>query len=217
MSLPRRLGILLAGFSLFLSATSTSLAGLSATATISANSGEPHGYTINLTNTGDTDIGTFWFAWTPPGQPIEYDFLPSPANPTTFPSGWLGYDVPGFPGYSLEFYNYTGSNIAPGETGLFEFTTNDSPSTLAGTSLGFPITTSVIYAGSPLVGTAAFVSVTAVPEPASFVPAIIAGVFLLFRFKKQAHTTGVVLELVPEPSAAVLIRCSTSAVGETTI
>jgi hypothetical protein len=186
MSLPRRLVILLTGFSLFLSATSTSLAGLSATATISTNSGEPHGYTINLTNTGDTDIGTFWFAWTPPGQPIEYDFLPSPANPTTFPSGWLGYDVPGFPGYSLEFYNYTGSNIAPGETGLFEFTTNDSPSTLAGTSLGFPITTSVIYAGSPLVGTAAFVSVTAVPEPASFVPAIIAGVFLLFSVQETS-------------------------------
>src|SRR6476660_1352749 len=92
-------------------------AALTGTATISsAPNGANFDYTIVLTNTGTTNIGTFWFAWTPPGQPIEYDFLPSPANPTTFPSGWLGYDVPGFPGYSLEFYNYTGSNIAPGET-----------------------------------------------------------------------------------------------------
>jgi hypothetical protein len=187
MSIPWRLGVLLTGLSLFLSDTSISLAALSATATISTTSvSAPYDYKVNVTNTGDSGIGTFWFAWTPPGQPVEYDFLPSPGNPTTMPGGWLGYDVSGFPGYSLEFYNYSGSNIGPGQTGLFEFTSNDSPATLAGTSLGFPITKSVIYAGSPLVGTAAFVSVTAVPEPASIVPAIIGGVFLLFRFKKQA-------------------------------
>jgi len=112
--------------------------------------------------------------------------LPSPANIVTQPSGWLGYNVSGFPGYSLEFYNYAGSNIAPGETGLFEFTSEDSPSALAGTSFfDLPITTSVIYAGFPLVGSAAFVSVTAVPEPASVLLAIIGGVLLLFQLKNK--------------------------------
>jgi hypothetical protein len=188
MSIPWRLRILLTVLLLVLSATSTALADLSATATISTSSASaPYDYKVNVTNTGDTDIGTFWFAWTPPGQPIEYDFLPSPANIVTQPSGWFAYNVSGFPGNSLEFYNYSGDAIAPGQTSLFEFTSPDSPSTLAGKSFfDLPITTSVIYAGSPLVGAAAFVSVTAVPEPASIVPAIIAGVFLLFRFKKQA-------------------------------
>lgn len=181
MSISWHLSVLFAVPLLVLSTPSTSLADLSATATISTSSASaPYDYKVNVTNTGDTDIGTFWFAWTPPGQPVEYDFLPSPANIATQPSGWFGYSVSGSPGYSLEFYNYTGSNIAPGETGLFEFTSNDSPSTLAGTFFGFPITTSVIYAGTPLSGEAAFVSVTAVPEPGSVVPAIIGGLSLLF-------------------------------------
>jgi hypothetical protein len=187
MAIPCRLVVLMTVLSLVLSAASTSLADLSATATISTSSASaPYDYQVNVTNTGTTDIGTFWFAWTPPGQPIEYDFLPSVASIVSQPSGWLGYDVPGFPGHSLEFYNYTGAAIAPGETGLFEFTSADSPSTLAGTSFfDLPITTSVIYAGSPLVGTSAFVSVTAVPEPTSIVPAITGGVLLLLWFKKQ--------------------------------
>jgi hypothetical protein len=182
MSIPWRLGIFFTVLSFFLSVTSTSLADLSATAKISTTSlSAPYDYKVNVTNTGDTDIGTFWFAWTPPGQPIEYDFLPSPANVVTQPGGWFGFNVSGFPGNSLEFYNYAGDNISPGQTGLFEFTSNDSPSTLAGTSLGFPITTSVIYAGAPLSGAAAFVSVTAVPEPASILLAVIGGMVLVIQ------------------------------------
>jgi len=182
MSIQRRLGVFLIGLSSVMSVSSTSLAGLSATATISTTSeGAPYDYTIQLTNTGDTEIGTFWFAWTPPGQPTIYDFLPSAPNPSGSPSGWYGYSVSGSPGYSVEYYNSGfGENIAPGGMAQFEFTSPDSPAILAGTSLGFPITTSVIYSGNPLTGTPAFVNVTAVPEPASIVPAIIGGVLLLF-------------------------------------
>ena len=59
------------------------LAQLSATATISSvPNGGNFDYTIALKNTGGSDIGTFWFAWTPPGMPIEYDFLPSAPSAT---------------------------------------------------------------------------------------------------------------------------------------
>src|SRR5215471_7413346 len=96
-----RYGTFLIGLFALLLANSTSLAALSATATISTTStSAPYDYSVKVTNTGDTDIGTFWFAWTPPGQPIEYSFLPSIPTPTNEPSGWYGYYVGGVPGYS---------------------------------------------------------------------------------------------------------------------
>ena len=123
---------------------------LAGTATISsAPDGANFDYTILLTNTGTTDIGTFWFAWTPPNQPLEYDFLLSSPLSTSEPVGWVGLASPGFPGYSIEYYNLFGSPISPGQTGTFLFTSSDTPSQLQGLSLGiFPITRSFIYVGA---------------------------------------------------------------------
>jgi hypothetical protein len=141
---------------------------LAATATISAVANGPNfDYTISLTNTGSTNIGTFWFAWTPPGMPFEYDFLPSAPFSISQPTGWLGPASPGFPGYSIEYYNSTGSLLAPGQTDTFRFSSPDSPATLQGSTFGFPDTTSFIYAGSPLVGSTAQVNPGFVPEPCS--------------------------------------------------
>lgn len=143
---------------------------LAATATISAVANGPNfDYTVSLTNTGSTNIGTFWFAWTPPGMPTEYDFLPSAPFSISQPAGWLGPGSPGFPGYSIEYYNSTGSPIAPGQTGTFRFSSPDSPATLQGSTFGFPNTTSFIYEGNPLVGSTARVNpvFASVPEPGS--------------------------------------------------
>jgi hypothetical protein len=145
---------------------------LAATATISsAPNGGNFDYTIVLTDTGSTNIGTFWFAWTPPGQPIEYDFLPSLPLSASQPANWTGLISPGFPGYSIEYYaNNAGSEILPGLTGTFHFTSSDSPADLQGLAFGiFPITESFIYAGAPEVGNAARVNPVFVPEPSSFV------------------------------------------------
>jgi hypothetical protein len=145
---------------------SSALAQESATATISSTpDGPDFDYTISLTNTGSTAIGTFWFAWTPPNQPFEYDFLPSSPLATSEPIGWVGPGSLGSPGYSIEYYNVSGSAISHGQTATFGFTSSDSPTTLQGTSLGFPITTSFIYTGAPEVGTAVEVSPVFVPEP----------------------------------------------------
>jgi hypothetical protein len=150
-------------------AVANAFGALAATATISATPDGPnYDYTVTLTNTGSADIGTFWFAWTPPGQPFEYDFLPSGPIPTGQPGGWLGLASLGFPGYSIESYNYLGSPISPGGIGMFQFTTSDTPTQLQESTLGFPNTTSFIYEGAPEVGAPARVDpVFDVPEASS--------------------------------------------------
>src|SRR5690348_17111375 len=67
---------------------SSTLAALNATATISTSqTTAPFNYTITLHNTGDTDIGTFWFSWVP--TPFSYDFLPSAPTNVSTPTGWF--------------------------------------------------------------------------------------------------------------------------------
>jgi hypothetical protein len=179
-------GFLMAG--LLMMGSDSAWGALGATATISATpSGPSFNYTIMLTNTGTTNIGTFWFAWTPPGAPVEYDFLPSAPSSITQPAGWVGLSSFGFPGYSIESYNLTGSLIAPGQTGIFQFASSDSPATLQGTSIfEFPITTSFIYEGPPEVGATAEVTpVFVVPEPASLGLVVAGGLTLLVRPRRR--------------------------------
>jgi len=150
--------------------TARSLAALSATADITTSqTSAPFNYTITLHNTGDTSIGTFWFAWT--STPGDYNFLPSIPTVTGGPSNWLSpvthNPFPG-DGYGIEWYNYFGSPIAPGGTGLFQFTSNDSPAVLAGNAYlpPFKVTHSFVYVGFPQTDPGFQLNAT-VPEPAS--------------------------------------------------
>jgi hypothetical protein len=162
---------------------------LAGTATIAGTPNGPNfNYTISLTNTGTLNIGTFWFAWTPPGMPTEYDFLPSAPFSISQPTGWLGPASFGFPGYSIEYYNSTGSLIGPGQIATFQFTSPDSPTTLQGSTFGFPDTTSFIYSGSPEVGSTARVDPVFVPEPSTYVLLTAGCVALLaLRCRKQPN------------------------------
>jgi hypothetical protein len=146
---------------------------LAGTATIFATpDGVNFDYTISLKNTGNTNIGTFWFGWTPPNMPTEYDFLPSQPLSSNQPPGWLVGPFAGSPGFSIEFYNSTGSLIAPGQTAKFYFTSPDSPATLQGSTFGFHDTTSFIYEGAPEVGTTVQVNplFVAAPKPPAVQP-----------------------------------------------
>ena len=173
---------------------SPALADLAATATISTSqSSGPFNYTINLTNTGTVPISTFWFAWTPPGAPVEYSLLPSAPTAVTGPANWLdpviGPPV-NIPGYSIEYYDSAGGTnaIQPGNSALFGFTSNDSPAALQGNQFGFiPILTSTIYGGFPLAGADKLftVTVTAAPEPSSFLLAGLGAVGLLVWRRKR--------------------------------
>ena len=175
-------------------AAAPAFAQLSATATISTSQSiSPFTYTIDLTNTGSSPISTFWFAWTPPGQPTEYSFLPSSPTSPSAPSGWISPVVSGFPGFSIEYYDLAGGTnaIQPGNDGLFQFTSTDSPTTLQGKAFGvFPILDSTIYAGYPEAGSDVVFTATFVqaPEPSTIVLAGISGLagLLVWRRRRMA-------------------------------
>jgi len=153
--------------------------GLLATATVSTSStSAPYHYTISLHNSGTSNIGTFWFAWT--DTPADYDFLPSSPTVTGMPTGWIApISHSGFPGdgYSIEFYNLTGSAIAPGANATFSFASPDPPATIGGPAFfpGNQVTTSFIYGGFPLSDAGFKFNASVVPEPASVVLAVVGG------------------------------------------
>jgi len=144
------------------------LAALSATATVSTSqTSAPFNYTVTVNNTGDTTIGTFWFAWIPSPS---YSFLPHSPTNISGPSGWLNpISHIGIPqdGYGIEWYNNSGSTIPAGDSRTFSFTSIDSPATLAGNGWfgGNKVTTSSVYTGAPL-GDPGFQFIAqVVPEP----------------------------------------------------
>jgi hypothetical protein len=159
-------------------------AALSASATIStAQTSAPFNYTVTLNNTGDTSIGTFWFAWIPSPS---YNFLPhSPTNIST-PSGWLSpINHIGIPqdGYSIEWYNYLGANIPAQGSQTFSFTSVDSPTEILGDAWfgANKVTTSYIYINGPLTDPGFRLDVQVVPEPGCIALGCAAGALLLAR------------------------------------
>jgi hypothetical protein len=147
----------------------SSWAALSGTAEVTTSqTSAPFTYTITLHNTGTTNIGAFWFAWT--DHPADYDFLPTSPTNILMPSGWVApVTHNGFPGdgYGIEFYSLGSNLIAPGQSSsAFQFTSNDSPATLAGNAFfpGFKVTNSFVYIGFPQ-SDPGFEFVATVPEP----------------------------------------------------
>jgi hypothetical protein len=145
-------------------------AALSASAVLSTSSpSSPFNYTVDVHNSGDTNIGTFWFAWTNLGA----DFLPSSPTGVSGPAGWTDPITHNFPsdGYGIEYYNLSGSPISPGADGLFHFTSTASPLVLSGNApvVGNKITTSWVYIGFPESDAGFRVDATVAPEPTSLV------------------------------------------------
>jgi hypothetical protein len=168
-----------------LACSTSAFAALQATAEVNTSqTSAPFTYTITLHNTGTTNIGAFWFAWT--DHPADYDFLPTSPTNIVMPSGWVApITHNGFPGdgYGIEFYSLGSNLLAPGQSSsAFQFTSNDSPSTLAGNAFfpGFKVTNSFVYIGFPQ-GDPGFEFIAAVPEPmsAGLVPLI--GLVLVAR------------------------------------
>ena len=173
---PLRKTLILSGF-LALSSSALFAAGISATATLTdtQTASGAYNYTVNLNNTGTTNIGTFWFAWIPGAG-----FLPTAPTNITSPAGWN--EVSTNAGHALQ-WTTTSSLLASGQslTG-FDFTSTDSPAqllatypgTATGVGAGDPDLTSFVYIGAPLAdpGSQFVVSEaapTVTPEPDSLV------------------------------------------------
>ncbi len=124
----------------------------SASASIAAvQQGSNFQYTITLTDTGTTPIGTFWFSWVP-GAGYLPD-LPS----FTAPAGWTATLTDGTPpanGYAIRWVaTSTATALQPGGSfGGFVFTSATTPAVLFGNSTihaPTPVATSVVYSGAP--------------------------------------------------------------------
>lgn len=148
-------------------------AAIGASETITAKQAGPNSwnYSMSLTNTGTTTIGSYWFAWLP-----GYDFLPSAPTSLSAPAGWtVTTPQDGFiqPYWSIQWVSPT-TPLQPGQTlSGFNFTSPDSPAVVGGPSyLGsiYPVSFAYAYIGAPELdlGTSFSAPVTTVtPEPAT--------------------------------------------------
>jgi hypothetical protein len=131
-------------------------AGLSATAQLNLASTSQFptpvfNYNITLTDTGATDIGTFWFSWVP-----NNDLLPSAPQTVSPPTGWT-FNLVGAQnstdGTSIQWVALAGYALTPGQSLVgFDFSSPDSPASMAGLSPSHPshnVLTSFVYIGAP--------------------------------------------------------------------
>lgn len=141
-------------FSLSLAITASALsihAAESASATISATqlSSGMWQYNLVLTDTGTTNVGTFWLSWIP-GE----NFMPVSPTSITAPASWTPMVTGGGygDGYAIQWVANSGAVVTPGQTlSGFSFESTASPTTMAGNSPFYPtpILTSFVYSGSP--------------------------------------------------------------------
>jgi hypothetical protein len=147
----------------------TAWGALGASATISSTQLGPNSYeySLTLTNTGTTPIGTFWYAWIP-----GYNLLRSTPTQIFSPSGWTGNaNAPEPFGVASDQWVNTATPLQPGQSlSGFKFDTPEAPSSIFGTSnfFGYPVGYSYVYIGAPQTDPGALITPTVVtPEPAT--------------------------------------------------
>lgn len=143
-------------------------------------------YDLSLTDTGTTDIGTFWFSWIPGAG-----FMSAMPTNVTSPSGWS--DILTNSGAAIQWTNPTA--LTPGASVAgFVFDSTLTPAQLEGPSSmpGDPVDTFFTYIGAPLAdpgfqGVATPARVATTPEPATLTLASIALGLLGFarRFRRE--------------------------------
>jgi PEP-CTERM motif len=141
------------------------------TGSSTSGSGTVFDYSIVLTNTsgaGNDGIATFWFSWIP-GE----NFMPAAPTTVTPPTGWMDVVTGGSTDSAIQFDSLTpASNLAPGNSLTFMFTSTVTPAELMGKSPAFPtqdVLTSFVYSQGPLQGDGQqiLVSFASVPEPST--------------------------------------------------
>ncbi len=151
-------------------AAAPAVAAESASATFSSTqlSATSWQYDLTLSDTGTTNLGTFWFAWVP-GQ----NFMGVAPSGITSPAGWTAKTTHGgaTDGYAIQWVAAPAAQLTPGEslTG-FTFDSALSPEQMLGDSPFHPtspVTTTFVYSGAPFSDAGFKFEVSAVPEPSS--------------------------------------------------
>ena len=129
-------------------------------------------YSLTLSDTGTTDVGTFWFAWVP-GE----DFMSVAPSGIADPTGWsaITTHAGATDGYAIQWKAGSGALLAPGQSlSGFMFDSTMSPAQMMGDSVffpGTPVTTTFVYQGAPFSDAGLEFTVqaaaAAVPEPSS--------------------------------------------------
>lgn len=169
---------------------SLSQANEAATATFTATSVSPGvtQYDLTLTDTGTTNIGTFWFSWIPGAG-----FMSVAPTSVVSPSGWSDMLTNG--NGAIQYVTTTPITPGTSVTG-FKFDSTLTPAQLEGPSSmpGIPVDTFFTYIGAPLAdpgfqGVATPAHSANAPEPATLTLASIA--FGLIgcgrRFRKETR------------------------------
>jgi hypothetical protein len=164
-----------------------------ASATLSSTQVDPTTwlYSIELDDTGTTDVGTFWFGWVP-GE----DFMAVSPTDISSPGGWTDTITNGGAGdgYAIRWVAGAGDAISPGNTlGDFQFESTISPTSIGGNSPFYPSTpslTSFVYGGAPFSDPGfQFVvqqqATAASPEPASIGLAAFGAVALFLCLRRR--------------------------------
>jgi uncharacterized protein YjdB len=147
------------------------LTGITASAVISSTpAGSNFDYTIDLSNSSSStaSIGTFWYAWIP--QPFE-DFLATRPVSVSPPAGWTETltNIGASDGYGIEYVSSgASSNVQPGSSLDFGFTSADTPASVNGNSVfysGTPVGTSFVYSLGPEQGVSDEFVVAPAPAP----------------------------------------------------
>jgi hypothetical protein len=123
-------------------------------------------YTVTVLNSASStaSIGSFWFGWTFSG-----DFLPSDPTAEAGPTGWTATVAPENSKFSIQYVLSTGTAIAPGGSGIFTFTSADSPTVLTGTdsSPSGPTASSFVFNAGLFSSPSEQITITEAPEPSS--------------------------------------------------
>jgi hypothetical protein len=184
----RKLSLLVLGVALAASAHAT---GIAATATYSYT--EPSAgvfdYSITLHDTGSTPIGTFWFSWVP-----GTGFLSAVPTDLTSPAGWTETLKPAAAGkVGIQWTSTTPTDDLDSGMTLtgFSFESTETPAELlldfggTGPDAGDRVTTSTVYAGAPLMGTADTFVATPVPEPGTMLLTLSGLILAAASFKSR--------------------------------
>jgi hypothetical protein len=117
-------------------------------------------YTITLTDTGSTSIGSLWYAWTPDVSPFFY--LPGTPTDISGTDGWSGSAVAN----SIQYVDGVDGPLSSGQSVNLSYEASFSPGQLAAAvNSGLSVAYEDGIESSP--GTSDFSVVTAVPEPSS--------------------------------------------------
>jgi hypothetical protein len=184
----RCLGMAALGVILALAGTAGAQEMASATIIQTGTDGSNFDYAIQLTDTGQTTIGSWWYGWIP-----GYNFLASTPTVTSNPTGWTDSVIPGYAPYagaSVQWFaSGPASYIQPGGSVTFDIRTPDDLTTMTGPSpYGFGYYDSgdsYVYSQGLEADSGGFLEVIA-PEPTGISLIAVSAAFALKRRRWNA-------------------------------